>query len=325
MTLAVALCVAPGYTCVSSRRGKKDRAFSAMDQPLHTSMRAGLALAGGPPDDPGHDLALRNIEAVAAGAFFTAVEVSMLATPPWRRRVADLVRASRLSLVYDGATGLRALGLDLSSGDEIARGRALDAARRMLDEAGEMGAERVNVIGGAGQAPEQRDQADEALVDSLCALAGYSCERDGPVLALTSLPYPGSNGASAGPTQEEVSLVRLVREVYPEVSLTFDARNRTVLGDDMMASLTLAAPYLGQVTLGMPAHTGVDTPHQAGADGAGDVARLAGTLLTLFRARFLGAGRRPLILFHAAPHTGASFNATIDAAKRTLEEAWARL
>lgn len=301
----------------------------AVDQPLLNYMRPGLVLcvAYAAASDDG-DALVRGIESVAADLFFSSVEVRYVPDGDARRRMVEILRASRLDVVYETYPRLRQLGLSLSSADGAMRGRAVEEGKRAIDEAMEIGAVRINLVSGADPGPERRDRGGDALVDSLYALAEYRAGQGDVAVALALEPFPrdGQDASLVGSTSEAVELAQLVREVYPDFDLTLDTGHTALLHEDLAAALALAAPYLGQIHLAnvLPGSANVSPP--LGVDGGlYDAPRLAEAMLALFRAGFLGVGRRPLVTLRVAPNAGERTEWVIAGAKRTLAEAWARL
>jgi sugar phosphate isomerase/epimerase len=298
-----------------------------MDQSLHNYMRVGIVQGGAFPasgDDP--EAFLDAVEQIAADDFFAAIEVRCMPDDGLRRRVGDVLRASRLGVVYAAYPRRCAPGLDLGSLDDAVRSRAVEAGKCAIDEAIELGAEHVNVVSGPDPGGEARDGGTEALIDSLCALAAYSTAHCGPPLALATFPRGGEGGYLIGPSAEAIAIVRLVREMFPDFGLTLDTGHLALLGEDVSAAFAAAAPYLEQVHLAnavpMP---GSAAPPSGVVGGMYDVPRVTDVLLTLFRVGFLGAGRRPLVCVCVAPQPGERPALVIAGAKRTLAAAWARL
>jgi sugar phosphate isomerase/epimerase len=298
-----------------------------MDQSLHSYMRLGLVQGAAFPasgDDP--EAFLDGVEQIATDDFFAAIEVRCVPDDGLRGRVLDVLRASQLDVVYAAYPRLCAPGLDLASRDDAVRSRAVAAARRAIDEAIALRAERVNVVSGPDPGGEGRDAATEALIDSLCALAAYSAAHRGPPLALEPFPRGGEGGYLVGPTAEAIGIVRLVREMFPDFGLVLDTGHLALLGEDVAAAFAAAAPYLEQVHLAnaVPGAASAAPPFGV-AGGMYDVPRVADVLLALFRVGFLGAGRRPLVCVRVAPRPGERPAWVIAGAKRTLAAAWARL
>ncbi len=298
-----------------------------MDQPLLNYMRPGIVLCVAYPDagDDGHAL-VRGIEAVASDIFFSSVEVRHVPDEGARRRMIEILRGSRLDVVYETYPRLRQLGLSLGSADPASRRRAVEEAKRAIDDAISIGAVRVNFTSGPDPGQAGRDEGSDALVDSLYALAEYASGQRGLALALEPFPRDGQDAALIGPVGEAVGLVRLVREVYPDVGLTLDTAHTARLGEDLAVTLALATPYLGQLHLSNLAPGSPNPAPPFGASGGVyDTSRLTEALLALFRAGFLGAGHRPFVTFRVAPDAGDRTEWIIAGAKRTLTEAWTRL
>ncbi len=298
-----------------------------MDQPLLNYMRPGIVLCVAYPDAASDGNALvRGVEAVATDIFFSSVEVRHVPDERARRRMVEILRSSRLDVVYETYPRLRQLGVNLASAAPASRRRAVEEAKRAIDDAISIGAVRVNLASGSDPGQGGRDEGSDALVDSLYALAEYASGQRGLALALEPFPRDGPDAALIGPMGEAVKLVRLVREVYPDVGLTLDTAHTARLGEDLAATLALATPYLGQLHLSNLAPGSPNPAPPFGAPGGVyDTPRLAEALLALFRAGFLGAGHRPFVTFRVAPDVGDGAEWIIAGAKRTLTEAWTRL
>lgn len=297
-----------------------------MDQPLHTYVRPGIVLCVAFPEaERSGDALVRAIEAIAADDYFSVVEVRYAPDDTARRRLIDVLRASHLGVIYEAHPRLHAQALDLNSSDDALRSRAIEVCKQAIDEAIDIGAERINLVSGPDPGADRRERGADALVDSLYALCEYAAERGAPILALE--PYPrGVNGHLIGPSAEAIALVRLVREVYPTFSLTLDTSTIALLGEDMGPVFAAAMPYLGQVHLANVAVAGGNNALPFGAPGGVyDTPQVAEALLALFRAGFLGANRQPPILFRVAPRDFEHAAWVIAGAKRTLSAAWARL
>ncbi len=298
-----------------------------MDQPLLNYMRPGIVLCVAYPDAASDGNALvRGVEAVATDIFFSSVEVRHVPDERARRRMVEILRSSRLDVVYETYPRLRQLGVNLASAAPASRRRAVEEAKRAIDDAISIGAVRVNLASGSDPGQGGRDEGSDALVDSLYALAEHASGQRGLALALEPFPRDGPDAALIGPMGEAVKLVRLVREVYPDVGLTLDTAHTARLGEDLAATLALATPYLGQLHLSNLAPGSPNPAPPFGAPGGVyDTPRLAEALLALFRAGFLGAGHRPFVTFRVAPDVGDGAEWIIAGAKRTLTEAWTRL
>ena len=298
-----------------------------MDQPLLNYIRPGVVLCVAYPDADGDGNALvRGIEAVASDIFFSSVEVRHVPDEGARRRMVEILRGSRLDIVYETYPRLRQLGLSLGNVDLASRRRAVEEAKRAIDDAISIGAVRVNFTSGPDPGQDGRDEGADVLLDSLYALAEYASGQRGLALALEPFPRAGPDAALIGPMGEAVKLVRLVREVYPDVGLTLDTAHTARLGEDFVASLALATPYLGQLHLSNLAPGNPNPAPPFGVSGGVyDTSRLTDALLALFRAGFLGAGHRPFVTFRVAPDASDRTEWIIAGAKRTLTEAWTRL
>jgi len=139
----------------------EERCLAAiMDQPLLNYMRPGIVLCVAYPDADGDGNALvRGIEAVASDIFFSSVEVRHAPDEGARRRMVEILRGSRLDVVYETYPRLRQRRLSLGSADPASRRRAVEEAKRAIDDAVSVGAVRgvMHTFDDADQASIRRD------------------------------------------------------------------------------------------------------------------------------------------------------------------------
>ena len=87
---------------------------------------------------------------IAEDPFFTGIEIGWIKDPAERAAVKQIVDVAHIKVGYAGQSALLVQQLNLNSLDEEARGRAVAQVKSSIDEAAELGSERVAFLTGAG-------------------------------------------------------------------------------------------------------------------------------------------------------------------------------
>ena len=82
---------------------------------------------------------------IAEDPFFTGIEIGWIKDPANAAAVKQIVDAAHIKVGYAGQSALLVQQLNLNSLDEEARGRAVAQVKSSIDEAAELGSERVGV------------------------------------------------------------------------------------------------------------------------------------------------------------------------------------
>ena len=114
---------------------------------------------------------------LAEDDFFSLIELALVRDPVQRRTIRQLVETSHLSITYAAQAALLGQKLDVNSLDEAERNRAIKGVKSCIDEASELGAERVSLLSGPDPGAPGRNDAIRALVDSLREICAYGEEK----------------------------------------------------------------------------------------------------------------------------------------------------
>jgi sugar phosphate isomerase/epimerase len=294
-------------------------------------MKVGILQAAAfPGTGPGEGPNLAAIEQVAADDFFEAIEVTTTGSAEKRRAAGSLLRASKLVVDFDVAGALIREQVWLASLDPDNRSRAIDLVKAGVDEACELGAERVNLVSGPDPGDRDRPAAKRALVDSLNEVYTYARNVGELELTIKVADRAVDKKFLIGPTADAVETARTVREANPGFGLIVNLSHLPLLFETAEASLTLAAGYLVRAHLGncmMKDRTSPiygDTHPRFGYPGSeNDVPELAEFLRQLVAIGYVGLGRRNIVSYEVRPHDGENPRVVIANSKRTLLEAWA--
>lgn len=265
---------------------------------------------------------------------FRMVEVTHIADPGARREAAAMLRESGKRYVYGAQPVLLSRQLSLIDFDEANRMVAVDAMKRAIDEANEIGAESVSFLSGKDPGPENRAEGYRLLADSTLRLLAYAKAKN-PELKLLLETFdrvPYGKNALAGPTREATVFVTALRRQYPEFSLLLDLSHLPLLGETPEKMLTTAKDTLGHIHIGNcvmrdPNHVAYGDEHPPfGIDGGENgVAELAEFLSVLDEIGYLNEEAPGAVSFEVKPLPGQDPAEVIAQSKATLDAAWAQL
>jgi sugar phosphate isomerase/epimerase len=269
---------------------------------------------------------------LAEDPFFTGVEIGWIKDPAERARVKQIVDAAHIKVGYAGQSALLVQQLNLNSLDDADRTRAVDQVKQSIDEAAELGSERVAFLSGKDPGAAQRPAALEALLKSTREVCGYGRERG---IALTCEVFDRTIDKKCliGPSDYAAAYAREVRRDYPDFGLMYDLSHMPLLFEGAKQALTalkdvLVHIHVGNavVTPGVPGYGDLH-PRFGWPGGSNDVPELAEFVRALFAIGYLKEGaERPWVGFEVKPQgAGETSELIIAGTKRSWQDAWSRV
>ena len=138
--------------------------------------------------------------------------------------------------------------LSLCSLDEDERRRAVALTKKMAALSAETGYMTLGVPSGDDPGPAFRAIAKQALTDSLSEVA-ECCKEYGLFMSIEPLDRYAYKKQLIGPIAESVSWFSELHEAYPNTFIHWDSAHEALGRIDLMESLDIAAPYIGQAHL----------------------------------------------------------------------------
>lgn len=135
-----------------------------------------LASGGGP--------WVETVRHIALDPFFTAIEITHIEDNAVRDEVKNLIQLARLSVGYGAHPAILGQGLNINDLKEAERASACAEIRGHIDEAIYMGAESFVILSGKDPGEKRREDAVDALIQSLNELCAYSTSKDGPKIVV---------------------------------------------------------------------------------------------------------------------------------------------
>ena len=300
------------------------------------SLRLGVVHIMAYPDaQSGEQRFLDTVTALAEDDFFSLLELALVKDPTQRKAIRQLAEISHVSITYAAQAALLGQKLDVNSLDASERDKAIREVKICIDEASELGAERVSLLSGPDPGVPRRDDATRVLVGSLKEICVYG-EKKGLAITLETFDRDVEKKCLIGPAKEAAALARMVRRDFPSFGILYDMAHGPLLDEDPGSALAVLKDYLVHIhvgncvkVVGNPAYG--DKHPRFGVDGGlHDVVELTQFLKILFGIGYLGKRLRPneklpIIGFEIKPLPGESSEAVLGNTKRVWRESWAKL
>jgi len=300
------------------------------------SLRLGVVHIMMYPDvKPGEQRFLDTVTALAEDDFFSLLELALVKDPAQRRAFRQLAETSHFSITYAAQAALLGQKLDVNSLDESERNRAVKEVKSCIDEASELGAERVSLLSGPDPGAPKRNDAMRALVDSLKEICAYGEEKRLAV-TLETFDRDIEKKCLIGPAREAAALARAVRKDFRDFGILYDMAHGPLLEEDPRKALSLLREYLVHIHVGncvkVPGNPvyGDKHPRFGVEGGVHDVDDLTRFLKILFDIGYLGKKMRaneklPIVGFEVKPLPSESSEAVLASTKRVWRQSWAQL
>lgn len=262
---------------------------------------------------------------------FSFLEITHIKDAGERKEAAAMLKESGKRYAYGAQPCLLIGKHNLNDKDSSQRQAAVDALKRAVDEAVEIGAEAVAFLSGKDPGPAERASAVELLGDSVRQACRHARNvNPGLKIILESFDrVPFGKNALIGPTEEAVKFVKLIRNEFPNFSLMLDLSHLPLLGEKPEFALTRAKDVLGHAHIGNcvmrePGHPAYGDEHPAFgiAPGENGAPELAEFLKALARIGYLTEQSPRPVSFEVKPMKDEKSVEVIANAKQTLHKAW---
>ena len=310
-----------------------------MQEPLEAYCHVGIVHPMAFPECIGGEGPIvETLSQIANDTFFSAVEVGWMKDPKVRSEAADLLAASGLEVIFASQAALMQQGLSLCDLDAGKRAQAVDGAKKLIDQAYELGAVMMAVLSGPDPGEADRPKATEALIDSLKQICNYAQERAEDKMlsiSLENFDRDIDKRQLIGPTKEAAQVAETVWSECSNFGLTIDLSHLPLLQERIDETAVSAVDHLIHVHIGNCVMS--DTTHPAygdshprfglpgGSIGVEQVRRFLEALVYAGYFKRSAPTTMPVVSFEVRPGSDDSSALVIANAKRTLKQAWARL
>jgi sugar phosphate isomerase/epimerase len=275
---------------------------------------------------------LETVTRIAEDSFFGAIEMGWIRDPAVRKQVKNVVDTAHIQAGHGAQSALLLQKLNLNSLDGAERTKAVKQLQSSVDEAAEMGAQRVAFLSGVDPGDAERSRALEALAISVKQAAHYARDK-GIALTLETFDRAVDKKCLIGPSPLAAEFCKMIREDHRDFGLMYDLSHMPLLDETPDVALTVLRDYLVHIHVGNAvlraenAGYGDQHPRFGWPGGANDTQQVTEFIQGLFRAGYLkeNSPTRPWIGFEVKPQSAEEPSSLVIAnAKRVWQEAWSR-
>lgn len=264
--------------------------------------------------------------------FFDFVELGPINDPAMRKETIALCQQARVEIAYDGQPLTLLPGLDLEAEDPASRQKAIDAMKRGIEEASEMGSTTCGVMSGKYYPRDMDVEAGLArLADSLKALCAFASPM-GITLCLENFDqHPYSKDCLVGPTPMAAKLAETVKAETSNFGLLPDLSHTPIIPEEPRFMVESAYPHIARTQIGNGSNNpyspyyGDDHPYFGADLTQVGIPQLTEFLQALVDVGFLNRETPGLVGFEIKPKSGEDPIAIMAGSQRALEQAWAEV
>ncbi len=303
-----------------------------MNEPLFKFMKIGLVhFMAYPTTIRGEGPIVESIRKLATDEYFNAIEITTIKDPESRRQVKEMLTTSHMTVTYGGQPRLLTTGLNINDLNEEGRQKALAVLRAGIDEAYEIGAVGFAFLSGVYE-EARKEEAYQALVRSTDELCEYAKSKGSMRVALEVFDYDVDKKSLIGPAPLAARYAREIRLKHDHFGLMVDLSHIPLIHETIEESILPVKEYITHAHIGncvvkkpgLPAYGDVH-PRFGFPDGENDVEEVVKFLRVLLQIGYLNEARPPILSFEIKPFGEEDPDVVIANAKRTLNEAWAKV
>lgn len=242
-----------------------------------------------------------------------------------------MLDTAHMTVAYGGQPRLLTTGMNINDLNEEGRQRALANLKEGIDEAYEIGAKGFAFLSGRYE-EDKKEEAFDALVKSTRELCAYAKSKGDMKVSLEVFDYDVDKKSLIGPAGLALRYAKAIRKDYDSFGLMIDLSHIPLIHETIEESLLPVKEYITHAHIGncvvkgagMPAYGDVH-PRFGFPNGENDVNEVVGYLRVLLQIGFLNDKDRPIVSFEIKPFGDEDPDIVIANAKRTLNEAWAKV
>ena len=303
-----------------------------MNEPLYKYMRVGLVhFMAYPTTIKGEGPILETIKKVALDDYFTAIEITTIKDNAERQKVKQMLETSHMSYTYGAQPRLLTTGLNINDLNEEGRQRALANLKEGIDEAYEIGASAFAFLSGKYE-EATKEESYQALIKSTREICTYVKGKGNMRVSLEVFDFDVDKKSLIGPASLALRYAKEIREEHEHFGLMVDLSHIPLIHETIEESLLPVKDYIIHAHIGncvvksadMPGYGDVH-PRFGFPGGENDVEQVVDYLRVLLQIGFLNDKKPPIVSFEIKPFGDEDPDVVIANAKRTLNEAWARV
>jgi sugar phosphate isomerase/epimerase len=303
-----------------------------MQDSLFKYMKVGLVhFMAYPTTIKGEGPILETIKKLAVDDYFNAIEITTIKNVEERQAVKKMLETSHMTVAYGAQPRLLTTGLNINDLNEEGRLKALQNLKEGIDEAFEIGAVGFAFLSGKYE-EATKEQSYQALVKSTKEICAYVKSKGNMKVALEVFDYDVDKKSLVGPADLALRYAEEITEEHPHFGLMVDLSHIPLIHETIEESLLPVKDYIIHAHIGncvvkspdMPGYGDLH-PRFGFPNGENDVDEVVDYLRVLLQIGFLNDKKPPIVSFEIKPFGDEDPDIVIANAKRTLNEAWARV
>lgn len=271
------------------------------------------------------------VKKVLLDEYFTAIEITTIKNDEERNRVKKMLKTAHVTVAFGAQPMLLSRGLNVNDLNDKERQKAIALLKKGIDEAYEMGAYGFSFLSGKYKEAKKED-ALAALIDSTNMICSYAKEKGNMKVSLEVFDYDVDKKCLIGPANLALRYAQEVRERNDNFGLMIDLSHMPLIRESIEESVMPLKDYISHAHIGncviqhcdMPAY-GDMHPCFGFPDSENDVEEVTQYMKILLQVGFLNEKNPPVVSFEIKPFEDEDPDLVIANAKRTLNEAWARV
>lgn len=274
---------------------------------------------------------LETVRRIAADDYFDVIEVTWIKDAAVRREVKAMLDCAHMTIGYGAQPRLLTQNLNINDLDEGKRKQALATLKEGIDEAYELGAVGLGYLSGPYQ-EATKEASFAALVDSTKQLCAYAKSKGNLRILHEIFDYDVDKKSLVGPVSLAKRLAETVRKEHSNFGLMPDLSHLPLLRESAQESLVPIKDYIlhahmGNAVVRDKALTAYGDQHpRFGFPGSeNDIEQLVDYLRVLIKIGYLDKKNPRIVSFEVKPVGNEDPELVIANAKRTLNQAWARV
>jgi sugar phosphate isomerase/epimerase len=303
-----------------------------MNEPLSKYMKVGLVhFMAYPETIKGEGPVEETIKKLALDEYFHAIEITTIKDKDVRQRVKKMLDTSHMTVAYGAQPRLLTTGLNINDLNEAGRQKALENLKEGIDEAYEIGAAGFAFLSGKYE-EATKEESYQALIKSTKEICAYVKSKGNMKVALEVFDYDVDKKSLVGPAELALRYAKEIREEHDHFGLMVDLSHIPLIHETIEESLLPVKDYIIHAHIGncvvkspdMPGYGDLH-PRFGFPNGENDVDEVVDYLRVLLQIGFLNHKKPPIVSFEIKPFADEDADIVIANAKRTLNEAWARV
>lgn len=274
---------------------------------------------------------LETIKKLALDDYFNAIEITTIKNPEERQTVKKILETSHMTVAYGAQPRLLTTGLNINDLNEEGRQKALANLKEGIDEAYEISATGFAFLRGKYEEPT-KEKSYQALVKSTKEICAYVKSKGNMKVALEVFDYDVDKKSLIGPADIALRYAKEIREEHNHFGLMVDLSHIPLIHETIEESLLPVKDYIIHAHIGncvvksleMPGYGDLH-PRFGFPNGENDVDEVVDYLRVLLQIGFLNDKKPPIVSFEIKPFGDEDPDIVIANAKRTLNEAWAKV